>query len=596
MATDPSFSMSSSFSQVVFVNKAICRDCYRCVRVCPVKAIKMHDGQASVIPERCISCGTCIRECPQSAKTFRNDLELAVRLLDSGDRVACSLAPSFAGFFPAWQRRRIPSVLRRLGFSYVGETAIGAFYTALASAKYIRRRGAREPQILSSCPACVDYIVRYQPQWARYLVPVVSPMIAHAKHVRRHLGADTKVVFIGPCVAKKIEGYSYNNDGRIDCVLTFNELHQWLQNEHIEISGCEESDFDEHPRGAARYFPLEGGCVKTAGWTANMLDETIIAVSGFSNVKHSVEESRPGQIIEPLFCPHGCAGGPANGDKHEVFEARFNILEYAKEELEAKDVNHKIAEEIEKDSVLSPEEEKFLDTLTTQFEIPRMPKKKDITEQQIRDVFEKTGKSLPEKQLDCGACGYPTCRDMAIAVIEGYAETEMCVPYFKMLAEQRFDRVIETSPNGILVLDEHLNILSMNPAFRQYFQCSNAVCGKPVSYLMDPEPFERLAATKSTEVLDLTVEHPNYNLVCHEYFYALPEEKQYIGIFMNITGMRLSQTNLDNLRERTIAQARELLEQQIQMAETIAMTLGENAARAESLLENLMEQAKSDIP
>ncbi len=593
MSNDLTRSVSNSFQQVVFVNKAICRDCYRCVRVCPVKAIKMHDSQASVIADRCISCGTCIRECPQSAKTFRNDLEIAMRLLSEGGRVACSLAPSFAGFFPSWQRRRIPSVLRRLGFSYVGETAIGAFYTAKATARYLERSSGREPGIVSACPACVDYIVRYQPQWARYIIPVVSPMIAHAKYIRRQFGPETKVVFIGPCVAKKVEGHNYTDDGRIDCVLTFDEFHQWLKDEHIEISGCEESDFDEHPRGAARYFPLEGGCVKTAGWTANMLDEKIIAVSGFANVKYSVEESRPGQIIEPLFCPHGCAGGPANGEKNEVFEARFNILEYAREELEAKSVDPRLAEDIEKDSILTQDEEQFLDRLFTRYEIPKLPKKKEVTEQQIRDVFEKTGKSLPEKQLNCGACGYPNCREMAIAVVEGIAESEMCVPYFKQLAEQRVDSVIETSPNGIVVLNEHLNIMSMNPAFRQFFQCSNAVCGKPISYLMDPEPFERLLADPEKKI-EIVVDHASYHLVCHEVLYALPQEKQFVGVFMNITTLQKNESRLDQLREQTVKQARELLEQQIQMAETIASCLGENAARAESLLENLMDQAKRE--
>ena len=598
MPSVPSPSLSSVFPQVVFVNKAACRDCNRCVRVCPVKAIRIHDGQASIVAERCISCGTCIRECPQSAKTFRNDLKLAASLLAEGGRVACSLAPSFAGFFSSWQRRRIPSVLRRLGFSYVGETAIGAFYTAKATARYEERNVNREQQIVSACPACVDYIVRYQPQWARYIIPVVSPMIAHAKHIRRKLGADTKVVFIGPCVAKKVEGYGYSDDGRIDCVLTFNEFFQWLKNEHIEVASCEESDFDELPRGAARYFPLEGGCVKTAGWSANLLDEKIIAVSGFDNMRHSIAESRPGQIIEPLFCPQGCAAGPAHGssthgEKAEVFEARHNIMEYAREGLEARNADPNIMETIEKDDDLSPEEEEFLRRLSTRYEIPKLPKKKEVTEQQIRDVFEKTGKSLPEKQLDCGACGYPTCREMAIAVVEGLAEYEMCVPYCKQLAEQRLDRIVETSPNGIVVLDEHLNIVSMNPAFRHFFQCSNAICGKPISYLMDPEPFERLLADPERKVETVT-DHASYHLICRETLYALPQEKQFVGIFMNITMLQKNETQLDQLRERTVRQARELLEQQIRMAETIASCLGENAARAESLLENLMEQAKQE--
>ncbi len=553
----------------------------------------MNEGQASVVDDRCIACGTCVRECPQHAKAYRNDLETAIQLLRSGEKVACSLAPAFAGYFPSWQRKRIPSVLRRLGFSYVGETAIGAYFVAQATSLYIKKH-RKEPCICTSCPAVVEYVQKYQPAWSRYLVPVVSPMVAHAAHIRSKLGPNVRVIFIGPCIAKKSEGAKYNGTpGQIDCVLTFEEFAEWMKLENIEVSGCEESDFDEPPRGRARLFPLEGGCVLTSGWSHEMLDPDVVLVSGFDGISKAITEAKPGEVIEPLFCPAGCASGPAAGDisGHPVgnYEARHNIIEYTKESEAA------LPKSIVEEDVLTKDDLAFIDSLTVRYDLAKSPIiHKEISEDAIRQVLEKSGKVTPEQMLDCGGCGYSTCREKAIAVIEGLAEQEMCIPYVKRLAEQRVDKIIETSPNGIVVLNEHLIILSMNPAFRAFFKCSSAICGKPISYLIDPEPFEKLAASGSTEIMDITVEHPNYHLVCHEYLYSLPEEKQYIGIFMNITGMRSSQTSLDNLRERTVTQARELLEQQIQMAETIAMTLGENAARAESLLENLMEQAKSE--
>ncbi|MDR0520986.1 MAG: 4Fe-4S dicluster domain-containing protein [Planctomycetaceae bacterium] len=324
--------ITSHSPQVIFVNKAACRDCYRCIRVCPVKAIKMRDGQAAVVPERCIACGTCVRECPQNAKHYRSELENAKRILTEAapsGRVACSLAPSFAGCFSDRLRRRIPSVLRFLGFSHVAETAVGAFYTAKAAARFREQHRNDQPVILSACPACVEYILRYMPQYAPYIAPVDSPMIAHAKYLRKKLGENTKVVFIGPCSAKKVEGETAGGTGHIDAVLTFEELLQWLAEEKIDIAGCEESGFDDTPRGAARYFPLEGGCIKTAGWSNDRLDENIIAVSGFRNVRHALELCKPGQIIEPLFCPQGCIGGPGIGQHDPAYDARHNIIEYA---------------------------------------------------------------------------------------------------------------------------------------------------------------------------------------------------------------------------------------------------------------------------
>jgi iron only hydrogenase large subunit-like protein/uncharacterized Fe-S cluster-containing protein len=543
----------------------------------------MEEGQASVIGELCLSCGTCVRECPQKAKLFRNDVELASRLISSGRKTACSLAPSFAGFFPSWQRRRMPSVLRRLGFTHVSETAVGAFYSALATADYVNKH-SRDPNLGTSCPAFVDYVLNYRSDLARYLVPVDSPMVAHAKYLRSKLGEDTAVIFIGPCTAKKAEAARTGGDGTIDCVLTFTELFEWLTSERIEIAGFEESGFDITPHGVSRLFPLEGGCVVTAGFNADIMHPNIVAVSGFENIDAALDDMKPGQFIEPLFCPHGCAGGPATNDAASFYEARLNIMDYNTESIE-------FSPKTPQDSLeLDDDDRKFMETLATQFRVPKKPVKRDVTEQAIREVYENTGKADPINQLDCGACGYPSCRAKAIAVIQGMAEIDMCLPFVKRKALQRIDRIVETSPNGIVTLDEHLNIISMNPAFRAFFKCSNAVSGKPISYLMDPEPFERLLAEPNKQV-NVIVNHAAYNLVCNEFIYVLPDEHQFIGIFVNITSQEKNQSQLDELREKTVIQARELLEQQLLMAETVASALGENAARAEALLEHLMEQA-----
>ena len=579
--------ITARLSQVIFVNKATCRDCYRCIRSCPVKAIKMHDNQASIVAERCISCGTCVRECPQDAKKYRNDLENVKQLLASNSRVACSLAPAFAGFFTERMRRRLPSVLRLLGFSHISETAIGAFYTAQASVKFWESQSKKQPLVISACPACVDYILRYQPQYAPYIAPVVSPMVAHAKYIRQRLGKETKVVFIGPCIAKKVEAETAEGTGFVDAALTFEEFSQWLAEENIDVANCEESGFDDTPRGAARYFPLEGGCIKTAGLPGDRLDENVISLSGIQNVQHALEACKPGQIIEPLFCPQGCICGPGCVDHASPAALRYSVIEFSKKGLtEQQSKDH--------DSVtLTAEDEQFIETLTKHYRPPPALKRKTVTETQIREVYEKTGKVSPADQLNCSSCGYLTCRELAIAVIEDLASPEMCVPFFRKTAEQRIDRVIETSPNGIVTLDERLNIISMNPAFRQFFRCSNAVCGRPISYLMDPEPWERLLADPDKKVESI-VNHEAYNLICREVLYSLPAEKQFVGIFMNITTLQRNETQLDQLRQQTVRQARELLEQQVRMAETIASCLGENTARAESLLETLMEDAQRE--
>jgi PAS domain S-box-containing protein len=566
----------------VFTNKARCRDCYRCVRHCPVKAIRMHDGQASIEAERCVACGTCVRECPQQAKAFRNDLDRAKRLVAESGQVACSLAPSFAAAFPGWQQSRLPSALRRLGFDYVGETAIGAYQVALATARCIAEQAGSD-HVCTACPAVVRYVELYRPQTLANLVPVVSPMVAHGRHIRRTRGQDCRVIFIGPCVAKKAEAERPELADAIDVVLTFAELVQWLRESQIDLRTCEESDFDEAPAGDARLFALEGGAVRTSGIAADLLSSSVLAVSGFDSVDQALaglQAGPKGRIVEPLFCPHGCVNGPAMHEDRNAYERREDVLEYAAAHPGC------CADE----APLPPTDTKDLQAT---FAARKIRAARAVTEQRIQAALERVGKTGPQDFLNCGACGYAGCREKAIAVVEGLAEPEMCMPYTRRLAEQRVDRIIETSPNGIVILDDRLRILSMNPAFRRFFMCSDAVCGQSVSCLMDPEPFERLAAGQDRQI-ELTVDHKNYHVVCHEILYRMPEEEQYVGIFVNVTKSRANERELNRIRGLTVMQAQELLEQQIRMAETIATCLGENTARGEALLQRLVQMTEDE--
>jgi iron only hydrogenase large subunit-like protein/uncharacterized Fe-S cluster-containing protein len=560
-------------NQVVFTNKARCRDCYRCIRVCPVDAIGIRDGQAYVDEDRCISCGTCIRECPQGAKSFRRDLDSVREMVASGAPVAVSLAPSFAAIFKPWEIKRVPSALRRLGFSHVSETAVGAYPVAKKTAECAAEH-AGSFRIATACPAVVNYIERYRPNLVEALVPVCSPMVAHARMLKARLGDDTHVVFIGPCVAKKQEARE-KSGGAVDFALTFTELLEWFDLEQVDLSILEESDFDMAPEGWARSFPLAGGSLQTASLSTSLLAADVLSVTGTQEVKDTLDsltDSRGPLLVEPLFCEQGCINGPAMPANETVYQRRRALLQYVL------DTGHD-----------GPGSNGCAD-LAASFE--RHPLACGaVSEEQIRQVFAQTGKENPEDQLNCGACGYSSCREQAIAVIQQMAEPDMCVPYMRRLAEQRTDRIIETSPNGIVILDERLNILHVNPSFKRLFMCSEAVYGKPISYLMDPEPFEQIAAGKA-DLTEVTVEHGKYNLVCHQIVYALREERQYVGVFVNLTSSLMNKKQLDVLRVRTVQQARDLLGHQIEIAGKIAQFLGESTAQGEKLLENLVKLAQ----
>jgi iron only hydrogenase large subunit-like protein len=562
---------------IVFTNKASCRDCYRCLRVCPVKAIKMENGQAFVIQERCILCGNCIKECPQHAKSYRREIEKAKQLILDGYTVAISIAPSFAAAFEEWELPFLPSALRKLGFQVVSETSIGAFETACQSA-VIAKNNPHTAHICTACPAVVNYTERYAPEQLPRLINVVSPMIAHAQLLKQKYGSNAKVVFAGPCVAKKGEAERPEFAGIVNAVLTFEELREWLEEEKIEFKYCESSNFDESPVPDATLFPLTGGLIKTANLSTDILSKNSIMISGSQELEdaYSYLSSDSEALIEPLFCTHGCINGPGMGSSKSLVARKLSIIDYAKS-LKPVTIEPQLTAE----------------QMKTKFEYKEIKDTVEITEDAIRAIHRKTGKETEKDLLNCGACGYPSCRDKAIAVIRGYAELEMCIPYVRKLAQQRTDKIIETSPNGIVILNEKLEILTMNPAFVKFFRCSKAIIGNRIATLMDPEPFEKLLVGDE-ETTEVIVNHGKFGFTAHEKIYKLKDDDshnkvQIVGIFVDITKSILDKKKLDALRTKTIMQAQELLDHQISMAQELAKFLGESTARGEDLVENLIK-------
>lgn len=553
---------------VVYTVTANCQDCYRCVRFCPVKAIKVSGGQACIEDDLCIKCGTCVRECPQRAKTIRSSVEEVKDLLNSGRKVAVSVAPSFAAVFDGWRTTRIPSALRRLGFEYVSETAEGA--------KLITEESFRSTtggNICTACPAVVNYIEKYRPEHLPGLIPIVSPMVAHGRILKKRLGPDWAVVFIGPCAAKKQEALRPEHQDAIDAVLTFTELLDWLEQEGIDLSTCTESDFESHGTlDEARLFPLQGGMLKTGGIACDGTEADVIHLSGAEDVMELFALSpRDWNFIaaEPLFCAGGCINGPGFPSEKNNFQRKQDIIDYA-----AKAANRK-----------NPELDRDVNCITGFVHDKTASIADNVSEARINEILEKTGKSETELQLNCGACGYKSCRENAIAVACGMAELEMCMPYMRRLAQQRTDRIIETSPNGVVILDKELNIIHMNPAFQKMFLCSNGILGRRISYLLDADNFEKLAVGTAEQCEGIRTK---YGVKYHEQVYALRDEEQYVGIFSDITKAKLGEGQIDLIKNQTLIHARELLAHQISFSQEMAHYLGKSTAQSEELVTRLM--------
>ncbi|MDR1081134.1 MAG: hypothetical protein LBQ79_09310, partial [Deltaproteobacteria bacterium] len=481
------------------------------------------------------------------------------------------VAPSFAARFPGPLAPRLPSALRRLGFSRCAETAEGALYVTRRSLE-----PGGQGSVCTACPVVVNYVEKYRSARLDELIPVVSPMVAHGRLIKAAF-PEVLVVFIGPCAAKKDELARPENVGAVDLALTFAELSRWLADEGVAVEDCSESGFDSlSDAGEARLFPVSGGMLKTGGLVADGLMADVFPLTGPDEVKNlfAPDGGLYGKTVEPLFCRGGCVMGPAFDGPGTFLERREAVIAWASA---ARPAPPGPPGEV-------PHRAEFVND---------QRKLEDVTESQVNRVFERTGKLNPVFQLNCGACGYASCWDNAAAVIRGMAEPEMCIPYMKRLAQQRTDQIMETSPNGIVVLDAELCMIKMNTAFQKMFMCNSGILGRRISYLVNSEGFEKLQEGDTDKFESIK---SKYGIRYHEILYTIREARQYVGIYADISKIRFDSGQLDVIKSQTLMHAREFLEHQVRFAQEMAHFLGKSAAQSEEIARRIIALYDTEEP
>ncbi|MEW6661811.1 MAG: [Fe-Fe] hydrogenase large subunit C-terminal domain-containing protein [Bacillota bacterium] len=565
---------------ILWTNPARCRDCNRCVRGCLAKAIRKEGHQAKVMPEKCLLCGRCIRECPQGAKVYLDETLQVAAMIEARLPVIASLAPSYLAAFSPAEIRGLPGVLRQLGFALVTETAVGAELSARA-ARIAMEANPQGQYIYTACPAVVSYIQQKKPELSPLLLPVASPMIAHGRYLKATYGQDTKVVFIGPCLAKKAE--ALGEPLSVDAVLTFEELKNWLQQKKLNPLLAEESAYDDVFSAPATLFPLNGGFARTAGLSTDHLDRLMVTASGIEGVREAVEYvagTRKPLVLEALMCPGGCLGGVGMGRQENHLALRQALLSTI-DELTAYPALQ---------APLKAEEIK-LDLTRNYYIEPSRVSLPDET--QIRQVLAKLGKHEPADELNCGACGYDTCKEKALAVLAGMAEIEMCLPFMRHHAEMQTDAIIINSPSAIVILDRDLKIVHANPKFQEMFMTSDYCRGKHINYFINPEPFQRVLQGQ-TEIFNETVHHNSYGLYCQQLVYKIGvlDGVQLVGILVNLTRSKKQESELDLLRKETLTRAEQVVDRQVEIAQEVTRLLGRSAAETSAILAALTDLVK----
>ncbi|NLO86591.1 MAG: PAS domain-containing protein [Clostridiales bacterium] len=548
--------------EVLNLNKNNCTDCYKCIRTCSVKAITYANNTAEIIHDECILCGSCFVVCPQKAKQIRSDLPRVKSAIESGRRVVCSLAPSFIADFRIESFQVMVDALLSLGFDAVEETAIGA---QMVSDEYARIMTNKEQRVLisSCCPTINLLIEKYYPTMLPYLAKVLTPMQAHCKAIKEH-DPEAYTVFIGPCISKKGEadGSEYT-----DVALTYDELRQWFTEENIELP---RSRTEVGNGMRARFYPATGGILKA---TDRIEGYRRVAIDGIDNCRAVFTELESGTMsdvfIEMSACEGSCINGPCIREHQERrLKGALRVDTYAGDR---------------RFDCGTP------DDLKTTYRFSGGQHIKFGSEA-ITDMLYKMGKTSVDKEFNCGSCGYPTCRDKALAILEGKAKIEMCLPFLKEKAENFSDTIINNTPNAIIVMDEDLIVQQINRAAIKMFRLTDAsdVLHDHIVRILNPSDYQNIITTAlhSTSRSHYLAEYQRY--VDETVLY----DRQYhivITILRDVTEQETLRGQDTALRVHTIEIADKVIDKQMRVVQEIASLLGETTAETKIALTKLKD-------
>ncbi len=557
-------------SECLTLKKSNCKNCYKCIRHCPVKSIRFSGNQAHIIGNECILCGHCLVVCPQNAKQIVDETEKVKVLIQSGSPVYASLAPSFIANYPGIGIEGMRKALKKLGFADVEETAIGASIVKTEYERMLAEDG--QDVVISSCCHSINLLVqKYFPSLLPCLADIMSPMQAHCTEIKKR-NPEAKTVFIGPCVAKKDEADHY--DGIVDAVLAYEELTSWLKAEHIEL----EPDMDDTEHSRARFFPTTGGILKTMA--QNAPGYTYLAVDGVENCINALKDIESGNVhkcfIEMSACAGSCIGGPAMERYHRSPVGDYQaVADYAGNE--DFDVEQPDALELKK----------RFEPIELRNGIP--------SEEEIKAILKKMGKNRPEDELNCGSCGYDTCREKAIAIYHGKAEISMCLPYLKEKAESFSDCIVSNTPNALIVVNDALEVQQINPAALKILNIRHAsdILGDQVVRILEPKPF--------LEVLESKQSIRNRRTYLAEYDRYVEETVIYDGtyhmllcIMRDVTDEEKEREKREKQRNQTVETADKVVDKQMRIVQEIASLLGETAAETKIALTKLKESVSDE--
>ena len=555
----------------IYTERTECQDCFKCIRECPVKAIKVENACAAVIPELCIMCGHCVEVCPNGAKHVRDDLKHARKIFAQKEKVYASIAPSFVSEFPDIPSSAVIRALKRLGFQGVSETALGAELVSGSTARLLRDRTPRVI-ISTACPVVVNFIRKYYSQYANSLMPHVSPVLAHCKLLRETYGPDIGIVFFSPCIGKKQEADA--NPNLLDVALTFEDMRRWMIEEGFSFDALGDTEnFVPHAAREGALYPVDGGMMAGVKASCSVMEPDCMSFSGIRNIQKALSGLNEMRLSHPIFlellaCEGGCVNGPKASQRYATAWKRYQIINYAK---------------YPREEIPRPLEADEMQGLAAD-PVPV----KEYNDKIIKQMLQTVGKYAREDELNCGGCGYDNCREFAKALIDGKAEKVMCVTYMRKLAQKKTNALMEKVPSAIVLVDEEIRLIECNinfarilgPDVEKAFRIKPGLEGV---LLREIAPFYSLFKTVLEKEEDMLNRDLRFKkTVLHVDIFTIEPHRVVCGIFQDITKPTIH-------KEAMIQKAQDVIKKNLATVQQIAYLLGENAAESEVILNSIIQ-------
>ena len=540
--------------QVLDFSQANCKNCYKCVRTCKVKAIKVRDNQAKIEKDLCIECGECFLVCSQNARQIHSDLPKVKSFIKDSEKVIISLAPSYRGYFS--ENKKFLGLLKNMGVYRIEETGVAASFISEGYKNYIREC-EKNIYITSSCASVNSLIEKYYPEYIEFLMPITTPLLLHGKMIKENY-PNSKVVFVGPCLSKKSEILSQNSS--VDAVLTFDELIE----EYGSIENFLPYDIDLEAPLSGKLFPKSGGVldfIEDKGYQK----VSVQGVEECLSFLNSIEKLKNKKLfIEINACKGSCLGGPA-GEKTDTsyFERVINL-----EENLGDNFHYTGSYDLKR------------------FFSDKKIKPNPVEESRISEVLQSMEKYSKADELNCAACGYNSCREKAIAVINGMSTIDMCIPFMRTKAERISNELFSNSPNGVFILDRNLNITDLNHAAKEKFYCNETAIGKKITNYIDDSDF-KLVLDNKINIIKKREFYSPYNLIALKNIIYLENQEALLVIITNITKEEKQKEELLSMKKNTLLLTQEVINKQMRVAQEIASLLGETTAETKVALTKL---------